>query len=67
MTTCDDCKDEIALTDVQGHYDGKCAICRIRQKTDHRNLIHQMREDEEGEPRDNSGDNDQSWRGNTGI
>ena len=28
MTTCDDCKDEIALTDVAGHYDAKCAKCR---------------------------------------
>ena len=28
MTTCDDCSDEIALTDVAGHYDGKCAKCR---------------------------------------
>ena len=25
---CSDCGDEIALTDVQGHYDGKCAKCR---------------------------------------
>jgi len=31
MTTCDDCKDEIALTDVQGHYDGNCLKCRKKE------------------------------------
>ena len=34
---CEDCGDDIALTDVQGHYDGKCAKCREYRvyETDH--------------------------------
>ena len=28
MTTCEWCKDGIALTDVEGHYDGRCKKCR---------------------------------------
>tara|TARA_B100000929_G_scaffold290076_2_gene282503 strand:+ start:624 stop:935 length:312 start_codon:yes stop_codon:yes gene_type:complete len=29
---CDDCKDEIALTDVEGHYDGRCRHCRSKDE-----------------------------------
>tara|TARA_B100000929_G_scaffold290076_2_gene282502 strand:+ start:424 stop:621 length:198 start_codon:yes stop_codon:yes gene_type:complete len=28
MTVCEDCEDTIPLTDVEGHYSGKCDTCR---------------------------------------
>ena len=28
-STCQNCLEEIALTDVQGHYSGLCAQCRV--------------------------------------
>ena len=29
---CTDCGDKIALTDVEGHYSGRCAHCRNRNR-----------------------------------